>query len=855
LSFAREEELMSQPLEPSGDIFDDLGKLFAEPGLDVHAGEVLAGAFELVEPIGEGGGMGVVWRARDVEGRRPVAVKFISTVLLNRKARERFRLEYEVGARLEHPNIARPLLAGCTATAIPFIVMEHVDGPCITDFCDAQRYGLEPRLALYRQLLDAVIHAHDRGVIHRDIKPSNVLVASGLGDADAAAGKTPAAPVVKLIDFGIAKDLLRSARGAIGANTAITSTSDPAPKTEEFAATEQFAGGTETVRTDVFALGMLLYLLLAGKHPYALDDQSPESYYAELSRLADAAEPVPPPSVRLSRLSAGELNEIAARRGISGRQLLRTFDERRGELAWIIRKATEKRASERYESVAALRDDLERVAQHLPPLASPPSRRYQLRKFVRRHRLGVSIAASMILLLVAGAAGTSVGLVKAERQRSEAERARAAAMEVNALLKQVLKAPNPDVAQGQPLVALDLLTRASRQLDAGRSLPPTIESELRMTVGDGFQALASYDEASHEYARATDLRRRSLGPDDRLTLASMTSSGAVLVAQGELVEAETLLDEVRERATRRFGEADEVTLEATTNLAAAYEAQGNAKALELLRRVAELRAAALGSDDERTLTARNGLAAALDRSGRIDEATTIWRDVLAGCERTLGPNHPKTLSTLGNVAYALSMRDKLAEAAPYIDEALRRRTLVFGPEHPDTLLSMSDKVQVLVSQHRAAEALELIDRAWQVARTKLPKSNFVYQATLHNRGDVLDQLKRYAEAEEALRQVYEVRLSLLGSAHFDTIISQEKLAEVLMHSGRADEAETLLRDGLAASRRALGAAHPLTRDAAGALIGLLGRTGRQREADVLSAEFAAPAAATRPTSRQAGISS
>ncbi len=373
-------------------------------------GSVVGGRYKLLQQIGEGG-MGSVWMAEQREPvRRLVAVKLIKAGMDSRTVLARFEAERQALALMDHPNIARVLDGGTTGQGRPFFVMELVKGLPLTEYCDQRQMGVRGRLALFVHVCKAVQHAHQKGVIHRDIKPSNVLVTEHDGS-----------PVPKVIDFGLAKALHTP---ALLTERTLHTAFGSAVGTPLYMAPEQVAINALDVdtRADVYALGVVLYELLTGTTP--LDRASLQrAVWDEVRRLIQEDEP-PRPSVRLS--SAGDLAALAASRGTEPGRLAGLV---RGELDWVVMKALEKDRSRRYETAAGFAADVERYLADEVVEARPPSTWYRLRKFASRNRTPLAVAGLLIAALVAGVAGTSIGLAQAVGERRKADAARNAAEE------------------------------------------------------------------------------------------------------------------------------------------------------------------------------------------------------------------------------------------------------------------------------------------------------------------------------------------------------------------------------------------------------------------------------------------
>jgi WD40 repeat protein/serine/threonine protein kinase/tetratricopeptide (TPR) repeat protein len=370
------------------------------PGRDEKAGAVVGGKYTLVEPIGEGG-MGSVWRAKQTEPvKRFVALKLIKAGMDSRQVLARFEAERQALALMDHPNIAKVLDAGATPDGRPYFVMELVKGVPITEYCDARRLTPKERLELFVPVCQAIQHAHQKGVIHRDIKPSNVLIA--LYDDK---------PVVKVIDFGVAK----ATGGALTERTIDTGFGG-VDGTPEYMSPEQatFNNLDIDTRSDVYALGVLLYELLAGSPPFARKELEKKGLL-EMLRVVREDEP-PRPSTKLSTAEA--LPSLSADRGTEPRKLTGLL---RNELDWIVMKALEKDRARRYETANAFAADVQRYLGGEAVHAHPPSAGYRLKKFVRRHK-GRVVAASLVLFaLLGGIAGTTLGLIEARRQEQEAK--------------------------------------------------------------------------------------------------------------------------------------------------------------------------------------------------------------------------------------------------------------------------------------------------------------------------------------------------------------------------------------------------------------------------------------------------
>ncbi len=425
------------------------------PTMSTLAGQTL-GAYVLERPVGEGG-MGSVWLARRSDGRFEgvAAIKLLSLAVSGPAGEARFRREGSALARLTHPNIARLLDAGLSPSGLPYLVLEYIDGQPIDEWCDARKVAVDGRLRLFEQVLAAVAHAHANFLIHRDLKPANILVTND--------------GVVKLLDFGIAKLLEEGGAGAAtltGAHETIF--------TYRYAAPEQIRGEVTTAATDVYALGVVLYELLVGRHPTSAAAHSPAEHVVAIlesdsGHLSRALTPS-------STLTAEHAQQLAASRDASPERLRRIL---KGDIENIVAKALKKSTAERYATVGELAADVRHYLHHEPVSARADSFAYRAGKFVRRHRVPVAIAA----LAVAGLIGAAVR-ERDLRGRAESEAKKAVAVEE--YLVSIFGAADPYAqAPTKPseLTARALLDRGAQRMDTSLSAQPEVRAELRGALG------------------------------------------------------------------------------------------------------------------------------------------------------------------------------------------------------------------------------------------------------------------------------------------------------------------------------------------------------------------------------------
>jgi serine/threonine protein kinase len=722
---ARQGFLEGRPAGPSGE--------------EALAGRTV-GVYRLVAPLGEGG-MGSVWLAERDDGRytRRVAIKFPRIGLIAGTAGERFRREGSLLGRLSHPHIADLLDAGVSADGKPYLVLELVDGKPIDRFCDDGMLDLGARLRLFLDVLDAVVHAHANLIVHRDLKPSNVLVTAD--------GQ------VKLLDFGIAK--LLEADGTGGPRTDLTREGGTA-MTPAYAAPEQVTHGPITTATDVYALGVLLYLLLTGKHPAGPAPLSP----AEIVKAILETEPPRPSAVVVSGGAGSDgAAAIAARRAATPEKLRRAL---RGDLDTIIAKALKKDPRERYGSVTALADDLRRYLKCEPINARRDTVAYRTAKFVRRNRLSVGLAGLAFVATLGGAVGTTM---QAERARAEAE----TKGRVADFLESLFRVSDPSEAKGNSITARELLDKAAGTIDSRLSDQPLIRAELASIMGEVYKNLGLYGPAESLTTKALEIRKRVLGPEHPSTLDSMASLGTVYDNQSRYAESERLRSRV----------------------------------LEIQRRV-------LGPEHPDTLASMTNLASTFNREGRLAEAERLYAQTIDIEKRVLGPEHRETLRSMHNLATVYQIQGRYPEAERLESRVVEVYRRVLGPEDPDTLLDITNLAKLWLQQGRYPEAERTLSRMLAIQKRVLGPEHPLVLETMTNLALVYQDQGRYAEAEPLEKRTLEIQERVLGPEHTSVLWSMNNLALTYQSEGRLEEAERLHTRTLDIRKRVLGPRHPDT---------------------------------------------
>ncbi len=784
------------------------------------------GPYRIVEPLGEGG-MGAVYLAEQEEPiRRRVALKLVKAGLDTRSVLARFESERQALAVMDHPHIARIFDAGATERGRPYFVMELVRGEPITDYCDRRGLSTRARLELFTSVCRAVQHAHHNGVIHRDLKPSNILVAEADGE-----------PVPKVIDFGIAK-----AASAPPAEGTLATQRGQLIGTPEYMSPEQTESGALDVdtRTDVYSLGVVLYELLTGARPFD-PERLRSAGPAELQRIIREEEP-PKPSTKVSAGGA-RAGEVATRNATDVRALARQL---RGDLDWIVLKAMEKDRARRYETANGLALDIERHLRDEPVLARPPSAAYRLRKFAKRHKVGVAVASAVVFGIVSAAVGLTYALFESNRQRALAERARDESEAVTAFLSKMLAAADPR-ERGRDTPVGDLLDAASASIGSEFVGAPLVEAELRATMGSAYRALGDYAAAEENLARAVETQRRSLGREHPKALSTMNTLGILRGQQGRFAEAESLHAEVLGIQRRVFGDDHPETLESMTNLAAVLSDEGRrGEAVPLMRGAVEGLRRTLGEEDRVTLGAMSNLANLYTDLGRVAEAESLQIRTLAVSRRVRGDDHPETLTTMNVLAALYIAQRRHAEAEPLLEALVAARRRMLGDDHPETLTAMNNLASLYFDVGRFGESTALHREIHETRRRVLGEEHIHTLVSMSNLGDAQTHAGQAALAEPILSTAVKSAARVVGSGHPLHAVTMRKHGVCLARLGRYGEAEATLLEARRLIAAAYGPDHERTRLAERDLADLYeswgrgGEAARWRRADSLASASAAP---------------
>jgi eukaryotic-like serine/threonine-protein kinase len=792
---------------------------------DVPRAEVI-GPYKLRQRIGQGG-MGEVWMAEQEQPvRRVVALKLIKQGIDNRQVIARFEAERQALALMDHQNIAKVFDAGTTPDGQPYFVMELVKGVPLTKYCDENQLTIDQRLKLFIDVCAGVQHAHQKGIIHRDLKPTNIIV-----------GQQDGQPVPKVIDFGLAKAIESTQR--LSEQSVFTGIGQILG-TIKYMSPEQASLDNLDIdtRTDIYALGVILYELLTGSTP--LDEFSIKGQAAlKLLELIRDKEPIKPSS-RLGNTADQEVSSITNKRRTDSVRLNRILA---GDLDWIVMKALEKDRTRRYESASGFAADVHRYLNSEPVIARPPSWSYRLHKFVSKHRVSVVSASLISLALIGGVVGTSLALARAlkaeqeaidareqefalrqlavaaqqlaESRRQEAEQNLTFARKGNFILGSVFANLDPAAEYSEVSELRDALranlSQATNELQGSAIGDPLEVAEMQSILGRSLAGLGEPQLAIEIIKKVFETRKSMLGLDHPRTISSMGALGANYERAGKLDQAVLLLEDALARCKSLNGPDHEDTLSHMNNLALAYRGLGGLdKAVALLEEALRLKREKYGIDDLESLSVVGNLASCYVDMGLFDQAMPLLEHSYGIRKAQLGPDHPSTLTSLNNLAMTYQKTGDLAKALPMLEDTLALRKARLGPDHPATFASMSHLARAFSKSAQPAKARMLYEESLKLRQAKLGADHPDTLNNMNNLGAIYHELGMMKEALPLLDEAFSRAKDKLGADHSTTLACMNNLFRYYRKANQPDRALPILEVAFNLRKAKLGLDHPDT---------------------------------------------
>ena len=786
--------------------------------------------YRLVRIIGDGG-MGEVWEAEQEQPiQRRVALKLVRWGMDTESVVRRFESERQSLALMEHPAIAKVYDAGSTEQGRPYFAMEMVEGIPITDYCDKHQLSVDRRLELFAEVCRGVQHAHQKGVIHRDLKPANILVTESEGR-----------PLPKIIDFGIAKAIEQR----LTEESVFTEVGQWIG-TPEYMSPEQAAISNQDIdtRTDVYSLGVILYELLVGAQPLG-GGELRSAGFDEMRRKIREEEPLRPST----RARSSDLTEttIASDRRTSSIGLARALE---GDLDWITMRALEKDRDRRYSSPLDLLADIDRHLKDEPVMAGPPSGIYRVRKFVRRHRVGVLAASFCVVTLVVGLGLATVGFLRAKSSEREAIAQAESARRVSGVLEEIFNVMNPGSQAGQVVAARDVLQHGADRIAHSLHDQPVVRARLMATIGRVGINLGYFEMSEPLLTNALAVQREFLGsdhpevgdtlftigwsafwqgdlarsldcfeeaarilektanPTDQLPLTARTAAAFLMSLVGDIEGARKALDEALEASEATFGPDSAAVSDVLLFSGNLYfDGLQTEEAGRAWERAIAIRRKVYGADHQQYAFAISNFSRYLRVTGQPEEARRLMDSAIEIFERTYGPDHPALAHALGVQGATLRTLEDYEGAIRHYEQAASILNRLFGPDHNNLSWITRGLAGVYLRMGELTEAAEIARESLRISEAAYGKGHIECARSHSLIGYVEYKLERYPESRKSYETSLAIRQEVLPKNHRGFITVYYNLACIFALEGDKDRALEMLQLSLDA-----GFANPLIFD-------------------------------------------
>ncbi|SMO40908.1 serine/threonine-protein kinase [Fodinibius sediminis] len=705
---------------------------------DSLTGRVI-GAYTIKEQIGEGG-MGAVYLAERTDGQfeHQVAIKIIQHGKATRENIQRFRRERNILAGLNHPGIAKLFDGGITEDGFHYLIMEYIEGTPIDEYCQQNDCTVEQKVSLFKQILEAVRHAHENLVIHRDLKPSNILV-----DPEGNA---------KILDFGISK-LLEEETSADLTQTGARLL------TPRYAAPEQITESNITTATDLYALGIVFYRLLSGSHPYELDTLS--RYQMEQKVLKEAP---PKPSDKVSSPAFKK--------------------QLRGDLDAITLKAIRKEAGQRYRVANEFLEDLNHYQQGLPVSAHSDTLKYRSKKFLARHKISLLTGIGFLLLLIGfGALHTTRITQERNSARLEAERA----TQIKNLFSEILQQQDPFSQPDRDITLAEVLDRGTGDIQRGLEDQPEVKAELLGLLGENYISLGDFDKGENLLREALALYSPSQPQSAQQTyINNLSRIGRVYGRTGRFQQAEAAYLEALQLIQYEYGENTSYAAPFYGSLASVYREQGKLlKTEEYYKRAIEL------ADSTHKLslaTSLGNLAIAYRDQQKYDKAVKLHKQSIKLEHEVHDSLHPDIASGYNHLAFTYQQMGNYPKADSLHQIALGMRRKLFPPDHHHIASSLVRLGLLKIKQLHTREAENLLEEGYQILRDKLPNDHW---QVISAKGGLAVSRAMQGEFEKnvpIVEEAYEKFCDKFGEDDWRSLEAASALSNLFQIWGKPDKA-------------------------------------------------------------------
>jgi len=751
-------------------IAETMYRAFADDNAQADAmrGEMI-GPYRVERLLGSGG-MGMVYLAQRVDQQfeQQVAIKVGRHRLVDPETVLRLRNERQILADLAHPNIARLFDGGTTEEGVPYLVMEHIDGVRIDTYCDLHRLNIIERLEIFQTICSAVQYAHQNLVIHRDIKASNILVA---------ADGTP-----KLLDFGIAKliDSAGEATDGLTREGAVIMT--PANATPE-----QVLGNSVTTATDVYALGLLLYVLLSGYRAYEVDGLSP-SGLAQVVCQQDTVRP----SLRLQQKShdateSQVIDAVASNRSTSIVRLQRYL---RGDLDTIILNTLRKEPERRYHSVSALSDDITLHLKSMPIVARSDSWRYRAGKFVRRHYAAVAASVLVVAMLATFTVVLSV-------QNRNIIKERDTAREVSQFLEDIFMAQDPAQAKGAKITADEILAAGADRIQSDLGKRPEIQSALMGTIGRVYYSLGEFEPSAELLEQSLQLQLQLHDGNHPDVAAAQNDLAGTLIQRAEYARARKLLESALQTNRESGGPVSSAVAENLNNLANLEVRSGDgSRAQAFITESIDIYTQLGDGYAMQQATAKATLARILQVQGDLARTEALLLEAIEIVERAEGNDHPAMAYYLQNLGVLQRSKGDLQSAKQTLDKAVVATRRILGEKHDLLAATLVDQGIVFHLTGDFENAERVMHEALALYTESRGDDHPAVGYTLIVIGMLQHDMAELEPAEKTLRQALAIFERVFDRDHQYTASALTELGAVLNSSDRPQEAHVMLQRAL-----------------------------------------------------------